>query len=181
MIFVNDLAKHVRLLLTGGVSAIPTEGVWGLSCSISKEYAIERILRAKQRDPAKGLITLVTTFDELAHWFACPVLDVAQDEVGRPSTWIIPVNSDCPNILTGGRDSMAVRRVTMPSLVRLIDHVGPLVSTSANLSGRPACQSRWQVMIQLSHVVDYVAQGRTQGYRKPSTIRDMQTGTIIRD
>ena len=25
MIFVNDLAKHVRLLLAGGVSAIPTE------------------------------------------------------------------------------------------------------------------------------------------------------------
>jgi L-threonylcarbamoyladenylate synthase len=181
MIFVNDLAKHVRILLVGGVSAIPTEGVWGLSCSISKGHAIERILRVKQRDPAKGLITLVASFDELAHWFACPVLEAAQDEVGRPSTWIIPVNADCPNILTGGRDSMAVRRVTMPSLVRLINYVGPLVSTSANRSGRQACQSRWQVMNQLGHVVDYVAQGRTQGYRKPSTIRDMQTGTIIRD
>ena len=181
MIFVNDLAKHVRILLAGGVSAIPTEGVWGLSCSISKRHAIERILRVKQRDPAKGLITLVASFDELAHWFACPVLDAAQDEVGRPSTWIIPVNSDCPNILTGSRDSMAVRRVTMPSLVRLIHYVGPLVSTSANRSGRPACQSRWQVINQLGHVVDHVARGRTQGYRKPSTIRDMQTGTIIRD
>ena len=181
MIFVNDLAKHVRILLAGGVSAIPTEGVWGLSCSISKGHAVKRILSVKQRDPAKGLITLVASFDELAHWFACPVLEAAQDEVGRPSTWIIPVNSDCPNILTGGRDSMAVRRVTMPSLVRLINYVGPLVSTSANRSGRLACQSRWQVMNQLGHVVDYVAQGRTQGYRKPSTIRDMQTGTIIRD
>jgi L-threonylcarbamoyladenylate synthase len=181
MIFANDFTKNARLLLAGGVSAIPTEGVWGLSCAISKEHSIERILRVKQRDPAKGLITLVATFDELAHWFACPVLEVARDEVGRPSTWIIPVNSDCPKILTGGRDSMAVRRVTMPSLVRLIDYVGPLVSTSANRSGRPAFQSRWQVMNQLGHAVDYVARGRTQGYRKPSTIRDMQTGTIIRD
>ncbi len=170
-----------RLLLAGGVSAIPTEGIWGLSCSISKEHAIQRILRVKQRDPAKGLITLVAAFDELAHWFACPVLEVAHDEVGRPSTWIIPVNSYCPRILTGGRDSMAVRRVSMPSLVRLIDYAGPLVSTSANRSGRPACQSRWQVMNQLGHFVDHVAAGRTQGYRKPSTIRDMQTGTIIRD
>jgi len=181
MIFANDFTKNVCLLMAGGVSAIPTEGVWGLSCSISKEHAIERILSVKQRDPAKGLITLVAAFDELTHWFACPVLEVARDEVGRPSTWIIPVNADCPKILTGGRDSMAVRRVTMPSLVRLIDDVGPLVSTSANRSGRPACQSRWQVMNQLGHAVDYVARGRTQGYRKPSTIRDMQTGTIIRD
>jgi L-threonylcarbamoyladenylate synthase len=181
MIFANDFIKNARLLKAGGVSAIPTEGVWGLSCLVSNEHAIERILRVKQRDRAKGLITLVSTFDELAHWFACPVLEVARHEVGRPSTWIIPVNADCPKILTGGRDSMAVRRVTMPSLVRLIEFVGPLVSTSANRSGRPACQSRWQVMNQLGESVDYVARGRTQGYRKPSTIRDMQTGTIIRN
>ena len=181
MIFANDFNKNARLLLAGGVTAIPTEGVWGLSCSISEEHAIERVLRVKQRDPAKGLITLVTSFDELAHWFACPVSDVARDEIGRPSTWIIPVNSDCPRILTGGRDSMAVRRIKMPVLIHLIANVGPLVSTSANRSGRPTYQFRWQVMNQLGHLVDHVARGRTQGYRRPSTIRNMQTGTIIRE
>jgi L-threonylcarbamoyladenylate synthase len=67
MIFANDFTKNACLLMAGGVSAIPTEGVWGLSCSISKEHAIERILSVKQRDPAKGLITLVAAFDELAH------------------------------------------------------------------------------------------------------------------
>ena len=163
------------------MSAIPTERCLGTQLLDFERACSRAYFACEQRDPAKGLITLVASFDELAHWFACPVLDAAQDEVGRPSTWIIPVNSDCPNILTGGRDSMAVRRVTMPSLVRLINYVGPLVSTSANRSGRQACQSRWQVMNQLGHVVDYVARGRTQGYRKPSTIRDMQTGTIIRD
>ena len=75
MIFANDLYKNARLLSAGGVTAIPTEGVWGLSCSVSEEHAIERVLRVKQRDPAKGLITLVTSFDELTHWFACPVVD----------------------------------------------------------------------------------------------------------
>lgn len=103
------------------------------------------------------------------------------EELGRPSTWIIQVNSQCPKLLTGGHLSVAVRRVTMPALVRLIDMTGPLVSTSANRSGRAACVARWQVMNQLAHLIDHVACGRTQGYQKPSTIRDMQTGTIIRD
>mgnify|MGYP000066947600 FL=1 len=181
MIFANDFRKNARVLSGGGISAIPTEGVWGLSCVITDKTAISRILRIKKRDPAKGLITLVTSFDELSHWFDCSILDVAEFEVGRPSTWIVPVNRFCPRILTGGRDAMAVRRVTMPALVQLIECVGPLVSTSANRSGRPACSSRWQVMNQLGHTIDHVALGRTQGYRKPSTIRDMQTGTIIRD
>ena len=181
MIFADDFHKNASLLSAGGVTAIPTEGVWGLSCSISEEHAIERVLRVKQRDPAKGLITLVTSFDDLAHWFACPVSDVACNEIGRPSTWIIPVNSDCPRILTGGRDSMAVRRIKMPALIHLIENVGPLVSTSANRSGRPAFQSRGEVINQLGHLVDRVAHGRTEGYRQPSTIRNMEAGTMIRE
>lgn len=181
MIFVNDLTSNADILMSGGVSAIPTEGVWGLSCRVGSLAAIGRILQIKQRDPTKGLITLVTEFDDLAHWYACPILEEADEEFGRPSTWIIPVNLQCPTLLTGGRQSLAVRRVTMPALVRLIDLTGPLVSTSANRSGRAACLTRWQVMNQLAHLVDHVARGRTQGYLKPSTIRDMQTGTIIRD
>lgn len=181
MIFVNDVNSNLDILLSSGVSAIPTEGVWGLSCRVGSLTAIGRILQIKQRDPSKGLITLVTEFDDLAHWYACPILKEAEEESGRPSTWIIPVNPQCPSLLTGGRESVAVRRVTMPALVRLIDKTGPLVSTSANRSGRAACVARWQVMNQLGHLVDHVARGRTQGYQKPSTIRDMQTGTIIRD
>ena len=69
----------------------------------------------------------------------------------------------------------------MPYLVQLIRITGPLVSTSANRSGLAACMSRWQVMNQFADLVDHVAKGHTQSYKKPSTIRDMQTGTVIRD
>ena len=181
MIFVSDVKRNADILLSGGVSAIPTEGVWGLSCRVASLAAIGRILQIKQRDPTKGLIILVTEFDDLAHWYACPILKDVEQELNRPSTWIIPVNLQCPTLLTGGRQSLAVRRVTMPALIRLIELTGPLVSTSANRSGRTACVARWQVMNQLAHLVDHVACGRTQGSQKPSTIRDMQTGTIIRD
>jgi L-threonylcarbamoyladenylate synthase len=181
MIFQDDLITTSRIVASGGVVALPTEGVWGLSCQVGNSCAIQRVLDVKKRDLEKGLITLVIDFAHLKSWFARPILDLAKYELGRPSTWIIPVNDDCPRILTGGRDSVAVRRVKMPYLVQLIRITGPLVSTSANRSGREACMSRWQVMNQLGDLVDYVAKGRTQGYRKPSTMRDMQTGTVIRD
>ena len=181
MIFQNDLITTSRIVASGGVVALPTEGVWGLSCQFDNSCAIQRVLNVKKRNLEKGLITLVNDFTHLKSWFARPILDLAKYELGRPSTWIIPVNDDCPRILTGGRDSVAVRRVKMPYLVQLIRITGPLVSTSANRSGLAACMSRWQVMNQLGDLVDHVAKGRTQGYRKPSTIRDMQTGTVIRD
>ena len=181
MIFQDDLITTSRILASGGVVALPTEGVWGLSCQVDNLGGIRRVLDVKKRELGKGLITLVLDFAQLEPWFARPVLDLAQHESGRPSTWIIPVNDDCPKILTGGRYSVAVRRVKMPYLVQLIRITGPLVSTSANRSGRAACMSRWQVMNQFADLVDHVAKGHTQSYKKPSTIRDMQTGTVIRD
>lgn len=175
-----DLQMTGAILESGGVVGVPTEGVWGLSSCVDRLDAIERILDIKKRAPSKGLIVLVSDFAELADWYACPIHDEARYEAGRPSTWVVPVTDACPPILTGGRSSLAVRQVKMPLLCRLVEQVGPIVSTSANRSGRPACQFRWQVILQLAHHLDYVSRARTQGYQKPSTIRDMESGSVIR-
>ena len=175
-----DLQMSVAVLNAAGVCALPTEGVWGLSSRIDRLHAVGRILQIKQRAPSKGLIVLVSDFAQLSDWYTCPILESAYLESGRPSTWVVPVNGDCPSILTGGRYSLAVRQVKMPFLRSIIDRTGPIVSTSANRSGRPACQFRWQVMLQLSDQVDYVSCARTQGYVKPSTICDMASGNVIR-
>lgn len=175
-----DLRRMAAILNAGGVAGVPTEGVWGLSSRADRLDAVERILEIKKRAPSKGLIILTSDFSELADWYACPIHDDALYETGRPSTWVVPVTDACPPILTGGRRSLAVRQVRMPLLCRLIEQVGPIVSTSANRSGRPACQFRWQVMLQLAHHLDYVSKAQTQGYRKPSTIRDMESGTVLR-
>lgn len=181
MVFIQDFVETVRTIMAGGIVAIPTEGVWGLSCHASDLAAADRILELKNRDPTKGFIVLVNDFRDLDPWYSCPILASARQEPGRPSTWIIPVNNTCPEFLKGGHNTLAVRRVSMPSLMRIIDRTGPIVSTSANRSGRPACTARWQVRLQLGQVVDHVAKGHTQGYKKSSIIRDMQTGTIIRN
>lgn len=181
MLFTQDFLEILDTLKNGEMVAIPTEGVWGLSCRVCDLNMVGRIVKLKRRDPTKGLIVLVNHFSYLDPWYDCPILASARQESGRPSTWIIPVNDSCPDSLTGGRKSLAIRQVLMPSLVKIIDQVGPLVSTSANRSGRSACIARWQVRLQFGQSVGYVAKGRTQGYRKASTIRDMETGTVIRD
>jgi L-threonylcarbamoyladenylate synthase len=175
-----DLQRTAAILEAGGVAGVPTEGVWGLSSRADCLDAVERILDIKKRAPSKGLIILISDFSELADWYACPIHDEAVYEAGRPSTWVVPVTDACPPILTGGRSSLAVRQVKMPLLRRLVEQVGPIVSTSANRSGRPACQFRWQVMLQLARHLDYVSRARTQGYHKPSTIRDMKSGAVLR-
>jgi L-threonylcarbamoyladenylate synthase len=180
MMLCNDQSCSAAILIDGGVIAVPTEGVWGLSCRYDDPHAVQRILQIKARAPSKGLIVLVDDFDALAPFWACDILETARYERGRPSTWVVPVSEQCPRLLTGGRESLAVRQVNMPYLRQLIRYTGPLVSTSANRSGRPAATHRWQVMLELGRDVDYVATARTQGLKKPSMIRDMQTGAVLR-
>ncbi len=175
-----DVTMMASVLNHGGVVACPTEGVWGLSCRADRLDAVGRILEIKARAPSKGLIVLVTDFEQVSDWAACPIHVSARSEEGRPSTWVIPVKAHCPSILTGGRASLAVRQVKMPLLQRLVAYTGPIVSTSANRSGRPACRFRHQVMLTLGDQVDYVSKNQTQGFKTPSTIRDMVTGEIYR-
>ena len=181
MLYINRSDQVCRTIEAGGVVALPTEAVWGLSCQHDNLNAVSRTLRIKGRHPEKGLILLVTSFQQLAPWYATELLPEALIELGRPSTWVIPVNKFCPKILTGGRSTLAIRRVSMPSLVKIIDRCGPIVSTSVNRSGRKALTSRRDVVFQFRHYVDTIAYGRTQGYLKPSKIRIMKTGGIVRD
>ena len=180
MIDFADLYNTANALVSGGVVAIPTEGVWGLSCQFDNLEALRRVTHIKKRAPEKGFIILVTDFSELANWYTCRLRVDANAEIGRPSTWIIPATPDCPNLLTGGRETLAVRQVTMPFLKTLVGRTGPLISTSANISGRPVCKHRHEVMMRLGKHLNFVSRARPQGYQKPSTIRDMETGTLLR-
>jgi L-threonylcarbamoyladenylate synthase len=176
---MNERAT-VRCLLAGGVVAIPTEGVWGLSASIAHLHAVQRILNVKRRAANKGLIVLVSEWSMVDHWIDPAWSREWPIESGRPATWVVPVSGSCPEILTGGRQTLAVRRVTMRSLSRVVEQTGPLVSTSANRSGRPSSVSRYQVILDFARTVDYIATGRTGGHQGPSMIKDLVTGQVLR-
>lgn len=177
------LHRAARLLRAGGLVAHPTEGVWGLACDPLLPVAVLRLLAAKRRDPAKGLILI-------AHEFAAlrPFLEATPDQIERaradwpgPVTWLLPAAPNVPWWLTGDHDSLAVRVTAHPTAATLCRAFGgPLVSTSANLSGRPAPRHSWQTRAQLGKTLDMVLAGELTTPGRPSTIRDAATGEVIR-
>ena len=84
MIFQDDLITTSRILASGGVVALPTEGVWGLSCQVDNLGGIRRVLDVKKRELGKGLITLVLDFAQLEPWFARPDSRFGATRVGSP-------------------------------------------------------------------------------------------------
>lgn len=180
----HRLRQAARTLAAGGVVAHATEGVWGLAADAFDIEAVERIVAAKQRDIARGLIVIADRPERLAPLVADEATTAWQraiDSWPGPNTWLLPASADAPWWLTGDHDTIALRQPAH-DLSRALCQVfgGPLVSTSANRSGqRPATQG-WQVRARFGAAVDLVLGGRCDTPGQPSTIRDATTDETIR-
>ena len=179
-----QLRWAVRTLRAGGIVAYPTEAVYGLGCDPFNEDAALRLLAMKGRAMDKGLVLIAANRDQLK-----PLLRPQGDDAmvpvlatwPGPNTWILPADPRVPVWLTGGGDGIAVRVTAHPlaaSLCALFG--GPLVSTSANASGRPPARNVLQARRALGSRVDYFLTGPTGGAARPSEIRDARDGRVLR-
>ena len=64
-IFSENIDLAASVIKAGGVVICPAEGVYGLSCNALNEEAVKRIIAIKERDGAKGLITLAASMEDL--------------------------------------------------------------------------------------------------------------------
>ena len=172
-----------QILRQGGIVAYPTEAVYGLGCDPLNHLAIARLLAIKQRAPGKGLILIASDISQLAP-FVEPLAQECRQRVDAswpgPVTWLLPVRRGAPSWLRGVHDSIAVRVTAHPLAAALCTAFsGALVSTSANVAGRPPARSALQTRLRCPGV-DLIVHGKTGGLAKPTAIRDARTGATIR-
>lgn len=170
------------VLLAGGVIAYPTEGVFGLGCLPDDPDAVARLLEIKQRSPAKGLILIAASPAQLAGWVHDDDLArMPPPEAGRPVTWIARPTPRVPAIVRGEHDSLAVRITTHRVAAEICDAVGmPVVSTSANVSGRPVARNQFVLRRNFGRLVDFVVPGDCGPASGASEIRRLDTGEVLR-
>ncbi len=178
---IRQAARRVR---AGGVIAYPTEAVYGLGCDPLDGPAVHWLLGLKRRPVGKGLILIAADFDQLRPYVR--TLDpVRMDEVlaswPGPNTWLLPARVDLPYWLRGDHSTLAVRVTDHPLAAELCRACGsPLVSTSANLSGRSPARSALEVRRQFGDRLDLILDGPLGGLARPTTIRDARDGQLVR-
>lgn len=175
--------EAARILHKGGVIAYPTEGVYGIGCLPDNDAAIERIFAIKGRRADAGLILIAADHGLLSGWIAPTETEVGRllQPVAKPTTWIVTAHPSVSPLLTGGRPTIAVRITDHPVAAGLSWATGsPLVSTSANRSGKPAAMSGLEARLKLGECLDTVVHGPLGGAVGPSEIRVAQSDTVIR-
>ena len=178
------IARALRTLRGGGVLAYPTEGVWGLGCDPWNEQAVRRLLALKGRSESKGLILIAGAVEQVSSLLRAlsPVrLRTVLDTWPGPVTWVVPATPGLPGWLTGGKPGLAVRVSAHTGVAALCAAFGgPIVSTSANPSGRPAALTELAARRYFRQHLDGVLPGPLGTQMGPSEIRDALSGRVLR-
>jgi L-threonylcarbamoyladenylate synthase len=174
-----------NIINSGGVIAHPTEAVWGLACHPGDERAVHKILEIKKRPIKKGLILVTGDARHFAHILnGLPeaLLERFLSPVSRPTTWLVPDKMDrVPAHIKGEFSSVALRLTTHPLVVELTRRVGaPLISTSANPAGKSPAMNLREARDYFRGQLDYLLPGYLGGHDKPSEIKDLVSGQVIR-
>jgi L-threonylcarbamoyladenylate synthase len=171
-------AAAIEVLRGGGVVALPTDTVYGIAVALETAGGIERLFHVKRRPLDKAIALLLEsvaqadtigvmnpTAEALATACWPGGLTVVLEQRARPS---IPL----PDVLTAGTTTIGVRVPDHPAPRALAAAVGPLPTTSANVSGRPEARDANEIAAQLGSTIELILDGGPSRPGPASTVVD---------
>ncbi len=171
------LIRVAEEVLRGGVVAFPTDTIYGLACSLFDAQAVEFLGRLKRRDRTHAFISLIP--ESLQAWgLAAEVSVLAEKLIDRywpgPLSLIFRASPLVPVRVLGRGGTIALRCPRDTLCQRILERIGgPVVSSSANLSGHPPAESAQDVMTVFGNQLDVLLDGGPRRARPPSTLVDV--------
>lgn len=159
----EDVMTAVRVMKNGGVILYPTDTVWGIGCDATCQEAVSRVYRIKHRADSKALILLVdseSSIEKIVGEISGEYRNIISS-TERPTTIIFPKCHGVASNLIAEDGSVGIRVTTERYSKELCSRMGgPIVSTSANISGEPSASTFAQISPEIISAVDYVAKYR---------------------
>jgi len=170
------LLAAAEAVLRGGVIAFPTDTLYGLGCSLFDVSAVEMVARLKRRDRSLAVISLIPDPSQ-AIGLAQEVSDVADRLMRRywpgPLSLIFIAAPIVPARVRGAGGTVALRCPMDTLCQRLLERIGgPVVSSSANLSGQRPAETAEELVRIFGNQLDLVIDGGPRRLRS-STLVDV--------
>ena len=171
----DDIRAAVQVLRKGGIILYPTDTIWGIGCDATNPAAVERIYEIKQRSDTKSMLVLLDTAASLDRYVQ-QIPDIAWDLIDladKPLTIIYPGAKNLAKNLLSKDNSIGIRIVQDEFCKKLIQQFRkPVVSTSANISGKPWPENFDAIKPDILQRVDYIVKWGQEDYtkKKPSAI-----------
>ena len=169
-------AEAIATLRSGGIVALPTDTVYGIAVALNTPDGVEALFAAKRRPPDKGIMLLLADAAQAPTIGQWPPAAATLADAFWPGglTVIVPQRADVPlpAALTGGAPTIGLRVPDHPAPRALAEAVGPIPTTSANISGLPEAGDATSIVDQLGDAIGLVLDGGAAHGGPPSTVVD---------
>jgi L-threonylcarbamoyladenylate synthase len=169
MIFEEDIKQSLEILRNGGIIIYPTDTIWGIGCDATSKEGVDKIFAVKAREEGKSLIVLVNGIVMLERYVKeVPRIAYELAEVSEsPLTIIYPEGKNLAEGICSTDGSVGIRICRDEFCSELISRLRkPIVSTSANISGKASPANFSEIDKSLIESVDYTVKYRRNDRQK---------------
>ncbi|MEE0967636.1 MAG: L-threonylcarbamoyladenylate synthase [Bacilli bacterium] len=161
----KEIDKVVQALDEEQVVSFPTETVYGLAVKFNSHKALDRLMEAKDRDYSKSITLMISKKEDISHYAYIneDALKIINAFMPGKITLIFNKKENIDPYMTNGKETIGIRIPNNKYVLSLINKTGPLLVTSANLSGHINTTCTKEVLEQLNGRISLIVDGKTEG------------------
>jgi L-threonylcarbamoyladenylate synthase len=170
---IKDIDQIVMLLKEGKIGVLPTDTIYGLHCSATRQGLIDKVSDLKGREKIIPMITLISSEDEVSS------LGI---EVGELEKELMRKYWPGPNTFIFDAQDGSTKSFRLPKnnfLTSVLRETGPLISTSANPHEMPVSKDVNQAVNYFGEKVDFYVDGGVLD-NPPSSIYKISKGLVTK-
>jgi L-threonylcarbamoyladenylate synthase len=171
----TDIKNALDVLRKGGIILYPTDTIWGIGCDATSEEAVKKIYAIKEREDTKSMLVLIDEASRIPSYIDV-MPEIAWDLIeltDKPLTIIYPGAKNLAKNLLLADKTVGIRVTGEAFTKKLIQRFKkPIVSTSANISGKKSPSNFSEIEEIIKNKVDYIVNFRQDDLLKykPSSI-----------
>jgi L-threonylcarbamoyladenylate synthase len=178
----ENINEVIDLLNHDEVVAFPTETVFGLGVKFSHLEALEKIYEIKHRSHSKAISLMIYDPKDIEKY--AYVNENAQKLIDHfmPGmiTLVLKKKSILSDDFTAGYDTIGIRIPDDPFVLKLLKEVGPMLVTSANISGQETLLNDQEVYKQFKGKIKMIVKGKCKNTLASTVIKVDEDVTILR-
>lgn len=175
---ISDKENIKKYIDQGQIVALPTDTIYGLATSIEN---YDKIIEIKQRD-TKPLAILCSSIEEMTNIIQIPPKYITTLQSLTPGALtIVSKTVNKKYSINKGYDTTGVRIPNHKSLLKLLKETGPLVVSSANISGENETYTLDEVKNVFKDKVNLYVENDQELSKTASTVINIETLEVYRE
>lgn len=175
----EDIEQIAKLISDNRVVAFPTETVFGLGVKFGSHQALDALYELKHRDKGKAISMMIAKPEDIERYAyineaAKKIIDAFMPGM---ITIILKKRPFIDDYFTASLDTIGIRIPDDPFVLALLNLTGPMLVTSANLSGEASLVDDKAVKKVFDGKIPMIVEGECIS-KKASTIVDLSKGKI---